>query len=177
MGHTGSHIYQESEQAALGGVGQGHTAAVFLTARVLVYTISVTIVERGTVVGPRIAATEGERVLRAHAYAAHGIEPVGGASEVISRARCDAVGTVLVSTEHVEFGLDDIERHCTVVGGMQVAVACAFLRGHEDDAVRTACTVDGTGSSVFQDIKAFDVIGVEICQVAARNTIDDDERP
>ena len=47
---------------------------------------------------------------------AHSIEPVDTTPEVVADARGQAVRTILISTEHIELALDDVEGDRTRVG-------------------------------------------------------------
>ena len=106
---------------------------------------------------------------------AHRIEPVDTAPKVVADARGQAVRTILISTEHIELALDDVEGDRTRVGRMEVAVTGALLRCHEDDPIGSARTIDSTGSPVLEDVEALDIVGVEVRQVTTRHPVDDDE--
>ena len=58
---------------------------------------------------------------------------------------------------------------------MKVAVTGALLRRHEDDPIRSARTIDSTGSPILEDIEALDIVGVEVRQITTRHPVDDDE--
>ena len=51
----------------------------------------------------------------------------------------------------------------------------ALARGHEDDTVRRAGTVDGRRRRILQDVDGFDVGRVQVLEVTAGHTVDDDE--
>ena len=57
-----------------------------------------------------------------------------------------------------------------------VLAGLALSCGHENDTVRTTCTVDSAGCSIFKNVDAFDVRRVERVDIAACNTVDNVER-
>ena len=60
-------------------------------------------------------------------------------------------------------------------GGLLLA-GLALAGGHEDNAIRRTGTVDGRGGGILEDIDGLDIGGVQVVQVAAGHTVDDDER-
>ena len=80
----------------------------------------------------------------------------------------DAVDTV---------GVRLLEAHVGVEGDGGLLLAdLALAGGHEYDAVGGAGTVDGGGSRILEDVDGLDIGRVEVIQIAAGHTVDDDER-
>ncbi len=99
-----------------------------------------------------------------------GVDPVDG---VFAHIEVHLVLDVHVLPGIQELGhlLDVLHAVEAVVGDGDLA-ALALLGGNQDDAVRTTGTVDGAGSSVLEDVDAFNVGRVECVDVAARHTVD-----
>ena len=74
-------------------------------------------------------------------------------------------------------GVRLLEAHISVKGdGRLLLAGLALAGGHEHDTVGGAGAVDGGGGGILKNINGFDVGRVEVIQVAAGNTVDDDER-
>ena len=83
-------------------------------------------------------------MLHRHAGAAHLVEPVDVAAEVNAGvAPSETHVAIFLRRHHVKLFLYEIERHHARVGGVYSTVPAAFLRGDDDDTVRSARAVDG----------------------------------
>ena len=175
VGDTGSDIQREGDEPTLRRMVQCDTRTIFLTTRIEIDTIGAAVVSRHTIVRASTTTAEAEGVLGTCPDTAHRIEPVDTAPEVVADARGQAVRTILISTEHIELALDDVEGDRTRVGRVEVAVTGALLSRHEDDPIGSARTIDSTGSPVLEDVEALDIVGVEVRQITTRHPVDDDE--
>ena len=82
-----------------------------------------------------------------------------------------------VKVEGLRELVQDLGRDIRVIGHAHAAGGAGTLAGgDEDDAVRTAGTVDSRGSTVLQDGDGLDVLGRDVTERTADNTVHDDER-
>ena len=59
---------------------------------------------------------------------------------------------------------------------MNRTVLASLLRRHHDYTIRTACSVYCGGCTVLENVKRGNVVGIDISKVAARHTVDDNQR-
>ena len=88
-----------------------------------------------------------------------------GREELCKRSHFDTMGV-----------LRDTEVGAEVDAGL---AGLRLLRGHEDNAIGSAGTVDGGGGSVLQDLDALDILGIEPAEVgvgAVLDTVDNPQR-
>ena len=70
-----------------------------------------------------------------------------------------------------------LETRVGVEGDGRLLLANLALAGSdEDNAVRRTRTIDGRGGRILQDVDGLDVSRVQVVEVAAGDTVDDDER-
>ena len=178
-----------------------HTAGETLVARGVGDTLVVLIGEGGVETAPFGTGRCVDLVLLQAAHAGQFLDPVG--HRLVGRARIVVVVDVaagvgvghfveviqLLAGHHAEVivvgeGADTEFR----TGAERSLAGFTALGGHQDDAVRSAGTVDGGGSRVLQDGQALDIVRVDggdgvvrVGEVALvtrhhRNTVDDPER-
>ena len=82
-----------------------------------------------------------------------------------------------VQAEGLREFVEDLGGDIGIIGHAQAAGDAGALLGRdEDDAVRTAGTVDSGGCTILQDGDGFDVLGGDVAEGSADDTVDDHER-
>ena len=72
----------------------------------------------------------------------------------------DNVIAIFVTIHQFERVTSLAHRHTAIIAHLRSHTLATLLRGDDDNTVRTARTVDGSGRSIFQDVERLDVLGV-----------------
>ena len=59
---------------------------------------------------------------------------------------------------------------------MELTVTRTFLSSDENNTIGTARTIDGRSGTVFQNVERLDVVRVDVGQVAAGHSVNDNQR-
>ena len=59
---------------------------------------------------------------------------------------------------------------------MNGSILVSLLGSHHNDTIRTTCSVDRRSRTVLKNVKRGDVVGIDVRQIAARHTVDDNQR-
>ena len=169
-------VGRKGQQTAFGGMTHGRTAAILPPVGAKVYTVGVTVVGRHPVIGPGVAAGDGQGMHVGQARTRGFLEPVRRSAEVRQRIRRTAVGPVLVCRQHQEFPFGLIEGEGSIVLGMDRSVTRTLLQVHQDDAVSAPGTVNGRSRTVLEDVDGLDVGGIDVGHVASGHPVNHVER-
>ena len=151
---------------------QRDTCTILTTSRIFINTFCITIINRCTVIRLNITTTESQRVNRTYTYSAYFLHPISCTSKVVTCTRCQAISTILCSIKHIEVFLDNVESYCTIISCMKITVARSLLCCHEDNTIRTTCTIDSRSCTILE---AFDIIWVNISKVTTWYTINNNQ--
>ena len=149
--------------------------AIFLPLRPLVDTICLPIVGTHTEIVVHIATREGDGVLMGETHSANLLEPVNIATKVFCGPAGDFLFAELLCREHIQILHHDIGTCHHFIRGVESTVLGALLGVDENDTITTARTIYSRGGAVFQDIDRLDVVWINIGQISARNTVNNDK--
>ena len=104
------------------------------------------------------------------------LEPVDIPAEVFCRTVGNFLLTELLRRKHIQLIHQEVGPRHHLIRGMESTVQSALLRVDEDDTITSARSINRRGGAILQDVNRFDIVGIEIGQVPAGDTVDDDER-
>ena len=73
-------------------------------------------------------------------------------------------------------GRQGFDRVLHVKADLSLAFLTSGFGGHEHDTVSGLCTIDGGGCCIFQDLDILDIAGIQIADIAYKETVDDVQR-